>query len=118
MAEQHAVTNVKKPTCKHCRWLFTNVDGSVEVLRNVAKDAETSPPEAPQNESAVGSLQPTAVAKDKTYLESLCDSCRKLFCCKKEEDEKPLVVNMQDLPKEAKDAETSPPGPSQNESAL
>ena len=113
MAEQHAVSNVKKPTCKHCKWLW-----DIQVLPNEAKDAETSPPEAPQNESAVGSLQPTAVAKDKTYLESLCDSCRKLFCCKKEEDEKPLVVNMQDLPKEAKDAETSPPGPSQNESAL
>ena len=45
-------------------------------LPDKAKDVETSPPETPENESAIGSNQPTAVQKEKTKSESICKVCQ------------------------------------------
>ena len=93
------------------------VDVDMEVLPDKAKDVETSPPEAPQNEGAMGLLQPTAAPRERTYFERGCQFCKKICCFNQElEQDEDEVLNMQDFKVKPKDAETTTPGPSRSES--
>ena len=133
LSERNAISSVMDSLCKRCGSALSSkkdqeekpVVVNIEGLSDKAKDAETSPPETPQSNSAIGPDCPTAVQKEKPIFELLCEMCSMVGDCMiiqitkrlNEQEEKPEVVNKEDLQDETKPDETTPSGPSQNETA-